>query len=401
VYDVHPSLKTRFTALNFTGAAALWLQTMERRERIAYWDRLCQLVFEKFDRDQYPLLLKQFSGLKQTGSVVEYQAEFEKMPHAILLYNPAYDDTYFITQFVLGLREDIRSAIVLHRPQDVVTASSLALLQEEELSHLKQRPPTRDSGRFVPKQYGDRVKPADADKAKPPLNRAEADDKLSVLKEYRRKNGLCYKCGEKWSHHHTCPDKESLHVIEELWDALTPVDPREDCVDGDAAEEIISVVSSETPGVQKRLRTMKLCGWVGKQEVLVLVDSGSVATFISDRLVRQLNLETVPTEPIKFLAADGSPMICASRVPNLHWSAQKHTFISDAGVIPLKCFDMLLGEDWLEECRPMWIDWVQKIMRFTLNGKRITLQGIKPTVSDCTPICSIQLKGLLRRGAVS
>jgi hypothetical protein len=118
------------------------------------------------------------------------------------------------------------------------------------------------------------------------LNRTEADDKLSVLKEYMRKNGLCYKCGEKWSHHHTCPNKVSLHVIEELWDALTPVDSSEECVDCDAAEEIISVVSTETPLVQKWRRTMKPCGRIGKQEVLVLVDSGSVATFVSDRLVR-------------------------------------------------------------------------------------------------------------------
>ena len=34
VYDVHPASKTPFAALNFTGAAVLWLQTMERRERI-------------------------------------------------------------------------------------------------------------------------------------------------------------------------------------------------------------------------------------------------------------------------------------------------------------------------------------------------------------------------------
>jgi hypothetical protein len=41
VYNVHPSLKTHFTALNFMGAAALWLQTMERRERISNWDCFC------------------------------------------------------------------------------------------------------------------------------------------------------------------------------------------------------------------------------------------------------------------------------------------------------------------------------------------------------------------------
>lgn len=115
------------------------------------------------------------------------------MAHAILLYNPAYDDTYFVTQFILGLRKDIRAAIVLHRPQDVVTAVPLALLQEEELSHLKQKPHAHDVARFAPKQ----------DKPKSAIQCSEADDKLSVLKElkeYRRKNGLCYRrsCALTW-----------------------------------------------------------------------------------------------------------------------------------------------------------------------------------------------------------
>jgi hypothetical protein len=46
------------------------------------------------------------------------------------------------------------------------------------------------------------------------------EDKLASLKEFKRKNGLCFKCGERWSHNHKCPAQVSLHVIEELLDAL-------------------------------------------------------------------------------------------------------------------------------------------------------------------------------------
>jgi hypothetical protein len=40
--------------------------------------------------------------------VEEYQAEFEKPAQGILLYTNNYDDTYFVTRFVAGLRENIR-----------------------------------------------------------------------------------------------------------------------------------------------------------------------------------------------------------------------------------------------------------------------------------------------------
>ena len=61
--------------------------------------------------------MRQFDSLKQVGSVLEYHTGFEELAHGILLYNAAYDDTFFVTQF-LGV-EEIRSALALHRPKTV------------------------------------------------------------------------------------------------------------------------------------------------------------------------------------------------------------------------------------------------------------------------------------------
>lgn len=116
LYAVHPSLKTRFAALNFYGVAKTWLQTVQRIGRVLDWDKLCELVMNHFDKDQYQLLLKRFDALKQTRSVEDYQMEFEKLAQGILLYNNGYDDTYFVTRFVAGLKEEIHSVITLHRP---------------------------------------------------------------------------------------------------------------------------------------------------------------------------------------------------------------------------------------------------------------------------------------------
>jgi hypothetical protein len=51
----------------------------------------------KYDKDQYQILQRQLDSLKQTSSVLEYQAAFEKLAHGIVLYNPAIDDTFFVT----------------------------------------------------------------------------------------------------------------------------------------------------------------------------------------------------------------------------------------------------------------------------------------------------------------
>lgn len=43
---------------------------------------------------------------------------------------------------------------------------------------------------------------------------------MGSLREYRKENGLCFKCGEKWGPGHKCPAQVSINVVEELLDAI-------------------------------------------------------------------------------------------------------------------------------------------------------------------------------------
>lgn len=123
------------------------------------------------------------------------------MSHGILLYNPSYDDTYFVVRFLGGLKEDIRAAIALHQPKDVQTASTLALLQEEELEQCKKKGLFHSDNREPPKHSS---KPSFSDKGKVSARKEDSnkeakqdkDDKLSSLLAHRKKLGLCFKCGD-------------------------------------------------------------------------------------------------------------------------------------------------------------------------------------------------------------
>ena len=139
VFGVSDHMKPRFAALNFEGAAASWLQTLELRGRVKTWSELCTAVCDRFDRDQYQIHMRQLDALRQTSSVADYYHRFEQLSHSILLCNTSYDDVFFVTRFLNGLKEEIHAPIILHRPTTVDTASSLALLQEEELQSNKKR----------------------------------------------------------------------------------------------------------------------------------------------------------------------------------------------------------------------------------------------------------------------
>ncbi|WVZ79457.1 hypothetical protein U9M48_027033 [Paspalum notatum var. saurae] len=389
VYSVADALKTRFAALNFIGAAATWLQTFERRGRVLDWTQFCSAVFEKFDKDQYQNQLRQLENLSQQGSVSEYQEQFERLAHGILLYNSSYDDTYFVTRFLGGLKEEIRVPISLHRPKEVQSALALALLQEEALESVRRssKLPIRSMAPV------DRLKSSGPDQnvvVKTKSDRPESEDKLQALKTYRRKNGLCFKCGEKWGQNHKCPNQVPIHVVEELLDAVD-LDEMNGADELEEETEVAAVMSVRDAGLSKR-KTMRLQGYIGKESVLILVDSGSVGTFVSKELAARLPYAQLPCEEAQFTAADGSLMACSRRIPQLKWTTQGHTFVVNAGILPLQCYDMILGEDWLQACSPMWVHWGKKIMRFTYNTQRVTLRGVRPQLTQCRAISAGKLK---------
>jgi hypothetical protein len=186
----------------------------------------------------------------------------------------------------MGLKDEIRSAIALHQPKDVATASTLACLQEEELARSHSRSSGRDVQKLVFKFRVEKSKAVEPDKTKAVLKN-DTEDKLATLREFRRNNGLCFKCGGKWEKAHKCPAQIPIHVLEELLDALEESDP-DVASSEEKAEEVVMVVGQADAAAVSKRRTLKLHGQVGKVDILILVDSRSVGTFVSESVVAKL-----------------------------------------------------------------------------------------------------------------
>ena len=68
---------------------------------------------------------------------------------------------------------------------------------------------------------------------------------------------------------------------------------------------------------QVKCRTLKVYGRIGKLEILILVDSGSVGTFVSQQLAAWLEVPLSKCTPTQFVTADGGPMVCSQQVKDL------------------------------------------------------------------------------------
>lgn len=190
-------------------------------------------------------------------------------------------------------------AIVLHEPRTVDTASSLPLLQEEELSVATKRyhgrQDQKEYSRFnhKPHNYGGKGILGAAPVEQKTENKAKVEERYENLRSLCRAQGLCMNCGEKRGTEHKCPRNVPLHVLEELMEVLQLEGDDTEIRDGDSKnseEEILmSISQSAAVGVQGK-RTIRLQGCIGDQEVLVLIDSGSSGKFISEALVQKCKL---------------------------------------------------------------------------------------------------------------
>jgi hypothetical protein len=80
---------------------------------------------------------------------------------------------------------------------------------------------------------------------------------------------------------------------------------------------------------------------------------------------------------------------------------QGQRFKSDDRVLNLRCYDMILGEDWLEAVCPVWVDYTTKAMRIIVKGKRVALHGIRDNIATCPSISARKLLSLIQNGGIT
>jgi hypothetical protein len=147
-----------------------------------------------------------------------------------------------------------------------------------------------------------------------------------------------------------------------------------------------AVVSSiETP------RTLKIKGTIQQIEILILLDSGSSHSFISEVVAAYLQGVTVNGKVTRVKVASGQVMNSAAELLQAEWVVQGYIFHSELKVLALQNFDMILGMEWLERFSPMKIHLARKWLQIPYQGSTVTLQGFVPGSLDCAMIELMEL----------
>lgn len=401
MYQLEPSMWIPVATMPFDDAAARWFQSVEHRLKYASWSEFATALLDRFGRDQKELLIRQLFHIRQTQSVSEYVDQFAQLVDQLTAYGHVTEPIYYAMRFVDGLKDEIRSVVSLHRPSTFDTAASLALLQEEVSS--KHREYKKPEFAAMTKNFprGPHPLPVPPLLDKQPLTvlpeekklceGKSPEEKMAALRAYRRAKGLCVRCAGKWSREHKCAPTVQLHVVQELLELFSLEDSEDGQTITEPQEQLFLALSKEAVTGVEGPRTMKLQGRIQDQDILVLVDSGSSHTFISQSVASGLlQVQQLPV-PVRVQVANGSSLQCTAFSPQAMWHVGDCHFSSDLKILPLPHFDMILGMDWLESFSPMKIHWKQKWMVIPYEGTTALLQGLLPAQTEeiLVQVCSL------------
>lgn len=255
-----------------------------------------------------------------------------------------------VSQFVLGLRDELKPVVEVQLPMNVAEAALYATVQEGVLERSAQLQPSRAQRQeFTRNLGGAKFDKGEMWKAKQP-------------KDFRRANGLCYKCGDKYNPGHLCaapvmPQVKAIQVApeilsDEVLDAIAHDEDLED--EQDMHVSLNAVSGADHPD------TIQLRALVGNKVMLLLVDSGSSHSFIDSQLVHELHCPITPLPPTKVRVANGAMLNCHGKASNLSWWVRNTTFEYDFRVLDLGGYDAILGMDWLAQWGAMTCHWNQR-----------------------------------------
>jgi hypothetical protein len=81
--------------------------------------------------EQQELVTRKLFHIRQTSSIQDYVDSFCELIDILVTYEHTTDPLYYTMKFIDGLRDDIKSVILVQRPSTLDIAYALDLLQEE------------------------------------------------------------------------------------------------------------------------------------------------------------------------------------------------------------------------------------------------------------------------------
>ncbi|KAG6528131.1 hypothetical protein ZIOFF_010280 [Zingiber officinale] len=371
-HSTSDNAKVELASINLEGDAIQWYDWLEACHGPSKWEEFKEELINRFGPSGYENVDGELAKIRQTSTVLEYQGRFERLSNQ----TRDWSEKQLLGTFIEGLRLDIRQEVKMNQPRTMKAALSFARLQEEKINEEGRR--NNKVIRENPSYYSTPRR----------LTKEEIKERMA--------KGLCWHCDEKWHRGHQCKQKRIL-MIEPIENSEEEDDFHEDETQDNINEvqyDSMAISVHALEGLQT-LQTMKVKGFIKKQPVMILIDSGSTNNFLDSTLASRLKQKIEQASTFDVKVADGRSLTSPGKCNSIKIFLPNYELITDLFLLPLDGCDVVLGAQWLKTLGDIIWNFSQLTMRFQDQGKEVCIRGKKQ--DTITPISSYQAEQLLKK----
>lgn len=375
--------KLDVVSVSLVGDVLSWFNSETHRREFRSWKEFKEKLISRFSKEKLRDPSQPFFAVKQTGTVAQYIHVFEDLSTQVT----GLTETHLEGIFMNGLQPAMREVVNMSKPVDLAEMISTAYQMEDSVLYKvvcrEKQQDSRNTLRASSSKNstqrsstGWSYKPAPEKQVETVQQRPQVRLTEAQIAEKKRL-GLCFTCDEKWSRQHWCQNR-SLQVLtvingiemEILDQSLIEID---DEVDG--TETAMMGLSLNSFLGLSSPTTTKLLGYLKKNKVIVMIDSGATHNFISPATVQKNKLSTTTNPNLSVLLGTGISVQGTGVCSNVELSLPDMSFQAEFIVLELGNVDVILGVQWLRTLGTCVVDWEKNEWSFCYQGKQVLLRG--------------------------
>ena len=313
-------------SLNMDENSSKWYQMYKLTNGVSTWSEFIKAVEQQFGSFEYRDAMVELVSLYQEGTLEDYISAFVNLQYQITMYNTGMDQIYFVTQFIKGLKPELRFGVQSQVPDTMQRAIMLARVQQQIV----------DSKPYKATKFQQFSKfSTQSTKSDVRSNTSTSSLwKERQLRDFRKANGLCMYCGDKFdaAHAASCSKRpqNQVHslVVNDLDQPLSDEILTQLAMEGSVTQELEQLSLNALAGTVVG-DVLQLRGRVQNKVMLVLIDSDSSNSFVSASFLTRAGPTTVPTTPKQVKLPNGQLLVSDSKVPQMEWLCQGHALVHD------------------------------------------------------------------------
>eukprot|EP00253_Pinus_taeda_P032583 PITA_32583 len=199
----------------------------------------------------------------------------------------------------------------------------------------------------------------------------------------------CWGCGGP-HYIKNCPQRKGTEQLSQIHEASTV---------GEVGRSIPRINAAlEDRQAEYQPTMVEFEGNISNLTVTVLIDHGATLSYVSPKVVERCKLQSTKFKnPWLVQLATGAKRRVVAKIKDCSFTIAGQLVTTDLNVLPLGCYDILIGMDWLEKHWSL-VDCKTKIIYFKDSlGNKKEMQGIKRPV-QVRPITANQLVKCVRKG---